>query len=70
MNGIELEAEDEGAVVLPFASDLRRRRTLRDETGRRGEILFFTGVRYERHGAKSDPARRGSTGLRGPRRSA
>ena len=70
MNGIELERDGEGAEVLPFASDLRRRRPFRDETGPRGEILFFTGVRYERHGPVSDQTRRGPAGLRGPRRSA
>jgi hypothetical protein len=73
MNGIELEQDAQGATVLPFAGQLRRRRPLREETGARGEILFFTGVRYERHGPASDPAtpaRRGSASLRDPRRSA
>jgi hypothetical protein len=70
MSGIELERDGEGAAVLPFASDLRRRRPLRDEDGPRGEILFFTGVRYERHGLAPDQSRRGTAGLRGPRRSA
>ncbi|MFO1149300.1 MAG: hypothetical protein U1E62_13075 [Alsobacter sp.] len=70
MNGIELERDGTGADILPFASDLRRRRPQRDESGPRGEILFFTGVRYERHGQSPAQTRRGSSSLRGPRRSA
>ena len=73
MNGIELEQDAQGATVLPFARQPRRSRPVREETGPRGEIVFFTGVRYERHGPAPDPtppARRGSAGLRDPRRSA
>lgn len=71
MNGIELEQDAQGATVLPFAGQPRRRRPFREETGARGEILFFTGVRYERHDDDSGgPKRRDPEGAapRRPRR--
>lgn len=38
-----------GAVLLPFpAPGTRRRRSAPPSGERRGEILFFLGVRYER----------------------
>lgn len=57
--------------VVPFAAPQgRMRRRAVEETGARGAILFFTGVRYERTGVAA-PAVVGQAGApleRNPRR--
>lgn len=57
--------------VVPFQP--RSAGPSREDDGRRGEVLLFTGVRYERHGEAGQPAsapQPTAGGLGGPRRRA
>lgn len=72
MNSEQESSEGRGtATVLPFQP--RAARPAREDDGRRGEVLLFMGVRYERHGEAGQPAsapQPTAGGLGGPRRRA
>jgi hypothetical protein len=73
MNRIMRTTAEGEATVVAFVPAARRRVSGPSGAGPLGEILFFTGVRYERHDAASVPARAvspGSGDLGDPRRSA
>jgi hypothetical protein len=51
-------------VPFPQARPSRLKNAEAEETGLRGQILFFLGVRYERHEEGAEGRRRGSGSTR------